>query len=103
MAGMEELLCGEDMHSSFYDLGENDIVGRMQRGDDVRCSLRRRRSRSNRRVAVEFEFAKFGGSSVAELPCKLHADEFKLRSFACNKRNEWHDMERSIVRWPRGR
>ena len=52
---------------------------------------------------MEFEFAKLGGSRLAELPCILHADEFKLRSFAakpCNKRNEWHDMERSIVRWP---
>jgi hypothetical protein len=59
---------------------------------------------SNGRVAVEFEYAKLGASRLAELPCILHADEFKLRSAKpCNKRNEWHDMERSIVRWPRGR
>ena len=106
MAGMDGLLCTEVP-------SDEDDEWRMLDGFITYkwgcrgCPLRLRNWRCSPRFAVEFEFAKLGGSRLAELPCIiLHADEFKLRSFAakpCNKRNEWHEMERSIVRWPRGR
>ena len=98
MAGMDGLLCTEEALED-EDFG---MLDRFMSGDALYDDL------GIGHAAQESQWSSstrsWGGSRLAELPCILHADEFKLRSAKpCNKRNEWHQMERSIVRWPRGR